>query len=259
MSNLNDGATNPSFVNHNPSTCPFCKEDKPGNAKNDLVNSSGTLRTNTRAGDVLGLAEPIANPKWVITYTHPQTQVSDKSPIRSNPHHCIPGNASLKGHPILDFMEASKKVNADVGYDINKQENGVWLPTIPEHFYYKAAGVTIRWGQLSKQYPHEQFTMAEAAMYQAERQFHDAHPEYSAEVKKQLDSIHLMIGAGQVMCPEASGKPKPEPPYSVIGMLDGLSQEMAEMLEGKPDTWVFPYFTSRHAKALQEKLAKAAP
>jgi hypothetical protein len=58
-------------------------------------------------------------------------------------HHIIPGNETLKGHPIVAWMGGSAEIDGGkdegkptsvindgeyIGYDINDSENGIWLP-----------------------------------------------------------------------------------------------------------------------------------
>jgi len=252
------------------STCPFCAAPKPPDTKNDLSHDAPGLRVNTDAADNLGTAQPHANangPKWRINYNHPATGKAGSSDLRSNPHHCIPANASLKGHPILEYVQYdhSNKVIADnIGYDVNKLENGVWLPTIPENFYAgndapPVAG--IRWGALTEKYPTQQFNIAEAAMHEAKRQFHDAHPAYSGDVKDRLTKIHEGMHYYRMKCPEATGKSGGNndvpAPYGLVNRLDGLSRRMAQYLDGDPLKWRPPLFTSRHAEAFHAKVVAA--
>jgi A nuclease family of the HNH/ENDO VII superfamily with conserved AHH len=257
-----------SIDKHKDDTCPFCAEDPPADGQNKLDNSSSTLRTACHSGDCLGMAEPGAgapgSPQWSVVYTHPTTGQQEISAVRNNPHHCIPGRASLKGHfqhPILEAIEKSKgTITADIGYDVNGRKNGVWLPTIIEHFYAGYSNVDpvagISWGRLTRQYPMQQFSMAEAAMYEARRQFHDAHPDYSDHVKGRLDKLMDKLVSRKMSCPEAGPKAKPNvpPPYALVQWLDALSHTMASHLSNDPKRWKDPIFTSRHARAFHDKL-----
>ncbi|MBN1602713.1 MAG: AHH domain-containing protein [Chitinispirillaceae bacterium] len=249
---------------HNDKTCPFCAEDKPQSKKNDLNNNASDLRTSCKTGDCLGHPEPIGSDAWTVVYIHPETNKDDISEVRSNPHHCIPGKASLKGdfeHPILEAIEKAKgTITADIGYNVNSKPNGIWLPTIIEHFYGGRTNVDpiagIKWGELTKKYPNDQFSMAEAAMFEAKRQFHDAHPDYSEYVKGQLDKIFDKLILRKQKCPEAGPKAKPNvpPPYALVSWLNACSRGMAQHLSNDPTRWRDPIYTSRHAKSFQEKL-----
>jgi A nuclease family of the HNH/ENDO VII superfamily with conserved AHH len=250
------------------STCPFCEKPKTGDTRNDLSHNAPKLRVQTNSGDVLGTAEPHVNaggPKWTINYVNPKTGKSGTSNVRSNPHHCIPANASLKGHDILKFVEYDRnQISDNIGYDVNGQTNGVWLPTIPEDFYGGneiPALAGIRWGGLTERYPSEQFTIAEAAMNAAKRQFHDAHPAYSSDVKLRLDMINTGMRVLKARCPEAKEKGKADhdipAPYGLVRRLDGLSARMARYLDGDALKWLPPLFTSRHAEAFYTKVKAA--
>jgi hypothetical protein len=253
---------------HKKETCPFCAEDDPQPKTNDLANSASKLGTACKKGDIFDLPEPCSksagSAQWCVVYQHPKTDEEDISEVRSNPHHCIPGKASLKGeyeHPILEAMEKAKNtITGDIGYNVNGKPNGIWLPTIIEHFYSGYTNVDpvagISWGQLSKEYPTKQFSMAEAAMYETNRQFHDAHPDYNEHVKGRLDKLFNKLILRKMQCPEAGPKSKPDvpPPYGLVDWLDALSSRMAKYLSCPPKQWKDPIFTSRHAKAFYEKI-----
>jgi hypothetical protein len=257
-----------SIDKHKKDTCPFCADDPPADGTNKLENSSSELRSACHAGDCLGLPEPDAGvpggPQWSVVYTHVKTGQEDISKVRNNPHHCIPGRASLKGnfeHKILDAIEKNKgTITSDIGYDVNGSGNGIWLPTIIEHFYAGYTNVDpvagVSWGRLTRQYPDHQFSMAEAAMFEAKRQFHDAHPDYSEHVKGRLDKLLDKVIARKKSCPEAGPKAKPNvpPPYALVRWMDALSHSMASHLSNDPKRWKDPIFTSRHAKAFHDKL-----
>ena len=250
---------------HMASSCPFCCKDEAESRKQDLANDPGTLRTACKLGDALGTEEPLGNKMWTVVYTNPKTDKEEISQVRSNPHHLIPGNASLKGHPILEAITKDKgTITADIGYDVNGQANGIWLPTILEDFYARRGSPDqpsggVRWGKLSRDYPNEQFTMAEAAMHEASRQFHDAHPDYSEEVKARLDKFLVALKHKKLVCPEAGPKGKPDvpPPYGLVQRLNGLSRTLAGSLVGSPLRWKRPLYTSRHAIEFADKLRLA--
>jgi len=63
-------------------------------------------------------------------------------PLQYAPHHLVPGNESLKGNPLVAFLGADSvithfkdgvtsviKDGKSIGYDVNRAENGVWLPS----------------------------------------------------------------------------------------------------------------------------------
>ncbi len=257
---------------HKKETCPFCSEDEAKSVDNHLVNDASKLRTSCHAGDRTGKPEPCTGKPgsdgWCVVYTHPTTGEEEISPLRSNPHHLIPGNASLKGKkyqsPLLECIEKSKgTITGDIGYDINKKENGIWLPTILEDFYAGYKGVDpvagVKWGALTRRYPKEQFSMAEAAMFEAKRQFHDAHEDYNEHVKERLQKLMDKVISRKQTCPDAGPKSKPNvpPPFGLVGWMDGLCHRMAGFLKGDPLRWRDPIWTSRHAKQFSAKLNAA--
>jgi hypothetical protein len=146
---------------------------------------------------------------------------------------------------------------------VNGRENGIWLPTIVEHFYGGYMNVDpiagITWGNLSKKYKEEQFSMAEAAMYETSRQFHDAHPDYNEHAKQRLDKLFDKLILRKQSCPEAgpAAKPNVPPPFGLVRWLHALSRGLGGLLQGSALRWRDPIFTSRHAKAFQEKLKSA--
>jgi hypothetical protein len=263
MTQLGEGVDVASFAtqNHKENSCPFCAEDKPADGQNKLDNDASKLRSACHEEDCLGLPEPGGSTMWCVVYTHPETGVQDISEVRTNPHHCIPGDASLKGHKILEAIKKDEgTITADIGYDVNGRPNGIWLPTIIEHFYAGYTNVDpiagISWGSLSKDYPNEQFSMAEAAMYESRRQFHDAHPDYSLHVTGRLDKLFDKLILRKQQCPVAGPKAKPNvpPPFALVHWLNALSHAMASHLSNEPTRWKDPIFTSRHAKEFRTKL-----
>jgi hypothetical protein len=150
-------------------------------------------------------------------------------------------------------------ITGDIGYDVNGKPNGIWLPTILQDFYWKNPATTIRWGRLTTQFPAEQFDLAEAAMFETSRQFHDAHEDYSAEVKLRLDALFESLRYSKMVCPEAGPKPKPNvpPPFGLVGKMDALSSRLAGKLVGSPLRWKRPLYTSRHAIQFADKLRLA--
>lgn len=273
MSQLGEAvAVDTASAKHNEKTCPFCSEDESKSIDNDLVNDASKLRTSCHEADRTGKPEPCTGESgsdgWCVVYTHPETGNDELSELRTNPHHLIPGNASLKGQkyqsPLLECIEKSKgTITGDIGYDVNKKENGIWLPTILENFYAGYSGVDpiagIKWGALTKRYPKEQFSMAEAAMFEAKRQFHDTHEDYSEHVKERLQKLMDKTISRKRSCPEAGPKEKPDvpPPFGLVDWMDSLSHRLAGFLKGPPERWRHPIWTSRHAKEFVAKLKSA--
>jgi hypothetical protein len=224
-------------------SCPFCKEKSQVERKNDLVNDSANL-----ASSLKNAGKP--EPDWVIKYIHPLAGELDGR-LRTNAHHLIPGDASLNPHPkIKKYITAGNTVDADIGYGVNHQNNGVWLPSYPHDFEtLKDKEAPVKWSEMTKVYPDQQFDIAVQAMEKAQHQFHDAHPDYSDFASQCLDKICEKLLNSGCQCPNAKKKGKPWPaPFALVGRLDGISGRLRNLLSGLKYNWKDPVFTSRHAK-----------
>ena len=98
--------------------------------------------------------------------------------------------------------------------------------------------------------------MAEAAMFETSRQFHDSHEDYSEHVKTRLDKLFNKVKLRKTQCPEAGPKAKPNvpPPYGLVNWLNSLSFGLSGHLQGDPLRWRIPLFTSRHAEEFHDKI-----
>ena len=152
-------------------------------------------------------------------------------PVAYAAHHLIPAGASLnKATLLLPYIESEKsKICCNLGYDVNGNENGVWLPGL--HAVNKN-GINV-WSGTSSELPDNEswkkLTLAskqedylplqgprpgpnpekayealnmkwlyvQAAMNFSlvgnVRQFHDAHPAYSNLVKQGLDEVGKLL------------------------------------------------------------------
>ena len=121
--------------------------------KNELAGDSGKLRANMTEGKGVGIhshteCKQTPEPRSTI-----EIKVLDKVvkvngrplpyPLVCAAHHLIPAQATLRDHPLLNFMcqkgktqtfkdgerpVGPSRVWADVGYDVNGGQNGVWSP-----------------------------------------------------------------------------------------------------------------------------------
>ena len=133
--------------------CPLNHDDlTPIQSENEFVGNGGTLGDNMKSGQSTitytpnkrGKPDAIPYPKLNIDKEWP-IQIDDHDyPVTCAAHHLIPAQASLKKaislHDWMVFKDnpqpvggsggdpAKGKVWADVGYDVNGVENGVWLP-----------------------------------------------------------------------------------------------------------------------------------
>lgn len=151
-------------------------------------------------------------------------------PVAYSAHHLIPSKESLKRATGLHkFIEESKgKICCDLGYNVNGNENGVWLPGLHA---VNSKGLNL-WGAASSDLPDEEeigrkivkrkreryspldgprpgtggsdafddnnmkWLYVKAAMNFSKvgtRQFHDRHPTYSEHIQKHLDSLAALL------------------------------------------------------------------
>jgi A nuclease family of the HNH/ENDO VII superfamily with conserved AHH len=230
--------------------CWYCKEKpKTDPVKNDLVEepSSKGKAENDLSNDSSKLGTALGfRPRWEI-------QVEDlegKVAVTPAAHHLIPGYASLKKvGKLKQFMEKGKKVDGDVGYDVNCRENGVWLPGS-----YGVTATSVhgtKWSAYSFQDEY-----ARQAMKRAGAQFHDSHPEYSSKVERSLSEIaDRILVKHPVKCPGCDAKISElaRPPYGLVGRLHALSRTHRRFVNGPPRKWPTGsgYFTSKRSMLMR--------
>jgi hypothetical protein len=166
-------------------------------------------------------------------------------PVAFSAHHLIPAAESLKRAPGLHkFMQKSKgKICCDLGYDVNGNENGVWLPGLHA---VNSKGLNL-WGSAPTSLPDKEevgrrvvkragykysplrgprpgtggalafgptnmkwMYVQKAMTFLGPRQFHDRHANYSRLVKEQLMAVgkRLETFYGLRKDPEIAGCPK---------------------------------------------------
>ena len=215
--------------------------DSLGEPENDLKNDSSKLGTN------LG-----SRPTWRISVPdeHNGQKITRACDVVPGAHHLIPGNASLQEVPkMLDLIDAGRgKIEADIGYNINSAQNGIWLPANygvrPDSDFGK------KWSAYSFQEDY-----ARAAMKRAGAQFHDSHPKYSDRTIKTLEAIANKINLKK---PQQCGvcdkqiSDKARPPYGLVGRLNAVSRMHRTFLAGPVRKWPISmnYFTSKHSRLM---------
>ncbi len=243
--------------------CWACKEEPPEKKKNiltespssvgaplpenDLHNDSSTLGTN------LGF-----RPTWRISVKdrHEGAEIIRNCEVTPGAHHLIPGNASLAQVPsILNLMEESRgKIRGDIGYDVNSQQNGIWLPA--NYGVRVDSEFDKKWSKYSFQDEY-----AIAAMKRAGAQFHDSHPTYSGKVKTTLralaDKINLKKPEKCAIC-DSEISDKARPPYGLVGRLNAVSRQHRGFLSGPVRKWPIGsgYFTSSRSALMLAFLKK---
>jgi hypothetical protein len=195
------------------------------------------------------------------------------------PHHLIPGNESLKGSSVVSFLgdddtieeyaegaASHIKEGFSVGYDVNANENGVWLPSpyalSMANSWPSEPGVKVIKKRLGQKLADdtEDFKMAYVAASIEEggnRQFHMRHKEYSDKVIEILQAIGArmkLMAASE--CPIAKSSKKGgkfDPPMGLRGRLDVLSGNLRRLTIGA--VWRDPLFTDKLTKDYAEDTA----
>jgi len=255
---------------HKEEGCPFCRPKEEVNSKNclradfdedtkadnDTDNSSGVLAKNlaqrprSRIEILPGESAPIHDmelPEAKTRHWRDWVYEAGLSPVLFGAHHTIPGNDGLgksnlykKGWlgPVDDGPDA-----ANIGYNINSANNGVWLPG-----NYAIRGAEHRPSQTTWSEEDKEFQKAYAflAMVETKRQFHDAHKNYSKTIKDALNELEeLMEDMAQDGCPMCGkGDEEVDPPYHLNSRLNAISNFLSRRLQGNPLKWKDDYLTS---------------
>lgn len=219
--------------------CPLDHSDlTPIKSENNFVGDGGTLGKNMEAAKSAITYKPNL-PDTPAKRPYPETDANNSWPVmvdgHSYPvtcaaHHLIPAQAALKksvalhkwmvykkqSEPLGGSGSASGKVWADVGYDVNGVENGVWLPG--NYAVGGGTGGTAEWTSAPSALDNEkasaktappappqsrqltgvrhtffnnnrkgQYVMGATHLFNA--QFHDSHGDYSLFVTGILDKI----------------------------------------------------------------------
>jgi hypothetical protein len=222
--------------------------------------ASGTWNRKYAPSDSIK-AEAKANGKVTIS-NHGDKKKKREYDYTVAAHHLIPGEAAL--HPShlyemymkegaqLDTGEKKYTVKAHIGYNVNGNHNGIWLPgnyAIRE----SVLGGGKSWSDMSKGTTEEQawcLEYAMAAITAAQGQFHDAHTSYNENAKASLDTIAMAIALHFWGCKEceANASGKISPPYKLKARLYAMSEYLRAKVRGVPPGWRFPWYTSDRFK-----------
>lgn len=224
--------------------CPFSHKDGPHDKANDLSNSSKRLRRNLeKAGDESG--EVVTIP-WECDGEH------HKGPLGFNAHHILPADAAVaKAHELLKVMKKQGdggELKGDIGYGVNHENNGVFLPTEDKWDVAKHGA----WSEVMKKQDGYRLLYAYAywSMKLTHRQFHTSHGDYSDWVLNRLEEIKVKMIEAKNDCAEGKcKKTKPwNPPYELVRKLDNIAQHVKGYLTGSPRRWLAPLVTSPEAE-----------
>lgn len=196
--------------------------DKPDEVpENDIKNSSSVL------GDKLLKSEKQDEPpQWIIRNPLRDNLDEAATTVVPGAHHCIPGNASfLKANQLLQFVRKGKHYSSDIGYSINHENNGVWLPG---NYAVRASAKEFgkkTWTNQSKEFQNKY--VERACEESGGRQFHDAHRKYNQRCLSSLNALGAKLRKPNMeKCPVCEKKlQKQRPPFGLVKKLDLISSK----------------------------------
>jgi hypothetical protein len=187
--------------------------------------------------------------------------IQGKLPVQSAAHHLIPGNASLRDSPIMKYLHTEGMDKGNIGYNVNNQENGVWLVG---NYALRGKEGLPKWGSkgagFRHKYQQDPYEYAKAAMMECKRQFHDAHGEYNELVKEVLRLLaEKMRDTMDVWCKENKDRPKnpkDQQLLMLVNRLNTISRRMKKMLEHPGPNWKKNVWTSQFSsRYIEEELS----
>lgn len=183
------------------------------------------------------------------------------------PHHLIPGNESLKNSGVVPFLgdknaiqhfgsQSHIKEGMTVGYDVNDESNGVWLPSpyalSMSNQWPSEGGLEVIKKRRGQRIANETEALrmayvAAAIEVSGNKQFHMRHKDYSNKVKESLNAIgkRLKVMSGN-SCPIAKSSQengKVDPPMGLSSRLDALSNNLRRLVTG--EVWRAPIYTDK--------------
>lgn len=310
-------------------SCPFDHTaPEPPTVDNSLIGKGGTLASSLKGAKTTrlyapmkGTVDPVKNPKDQPGHEFFNkarcVEIRDAEYVHSYPvtcaaHHCIPAQESLKESPLLTFMvkqgasEALKDLSysdgvvwADVGYDVNGSQNGVFLPgsyavgggrggmgvwdstddgdeddADDAAADVAAAAADPASNQLTGALneitaTNRKWQYVKQAVAKCPGQFHDRHVDYSTFVQSVLEKMfenynnHAntnVFGAACSKCAERGDKIEKLGIPTPHSMLDRLDVT-SRRLAGflNGTTWRMNIFTSKWGKAYMEEKKKGNP
>lgn len=139
-------------------------------------------------------------------------------------------------HEVLKIVDEFH-VTGKIDYDINKNANGIWLPS---------NNAIAKWTELTPWFQNEYASKAMEKGFH----FHDAHPEYSNKVKKDLLKFDKKLNKKKNDCNSGceTSTPKPRAPIRLRTALEQLSEELKKELKFKKGVPAGAYYTSDRVK-----------
>lgn len=249
---------------HTKKECPFCQDGEP--------DGPATIY----AGNSTDLGADLGNKPdwWIQSVTVDGERYSIRIHSVPNAHHIIPAEASLHGeflhsshpsgdilqnHPIMQYMSSKakgSKVKTDIGYDVNKAHNGVWLPSVPDEFKeHEVANKVIparivKWGPGLKDPEKQRVAERFITKRGVNRQWHTSHPAYSRRLDEWLQGFVAKLESWDFdRCPEVDDNDEKFPaPMGLLARLKGLTNYIRPKLTGSYKRWRTPMFTSGEAE-----------
>ncbi|NNF97452.1 MAG: hypothetical protein HKM94_11045 [Halobacteria archaeon] len=169
-------------------------------------------------------------------------------------HHAISGKQAMNGELVEQWISKEQKqdyeIVKDTGYSINNADNGIWLPSLPEHL--KGGG----WGNIKDKEKRKDiaFRVMRAENLQWHKGPHnisdkdglfdddDEIVKYDRWLKDELDEIHGVIVKWTDECEETKKRKEDGQEltanHKVHDMLDALSKIVRTLkVKGAPSTW----------------------
>jgi hypothetical protein len=303
--------------------CPFDHDStQPPKVENKLVGVGTTLAARMKSGSSTHLyaplrekKAPVLNPRDVPTHPFYKKAkvvhiedidlstgevITHEYPVACAAHHLIPAQESLKASPLLAYMvkkgdsESLKDksfsdgiVYADVGYDVNGTENGVYLPGSyavgggrgglglwtqnDDHPDREEEDVTetpdprsnLLTGKLNEiSDKNRKWLYVQQAVLLAPGQFHDRHQDYSDFVATCLEKIFNNYEQlkrkflKEQQCDKCQERAKKfeeagiPTPFGLVGRLNAMSKRLAGHLNGR--MWTRNIYTSKWGQAFME-------
>jgi HNH/ENDO VII superfamily nuclease len=262
-------------ADHDKKTCAFCtRKVEQTTETNDLIDEFDEDECEVHAMEKEGIAHKNSAGKLgksLIKYKSKQPEyminvegVATELPVQSAAHHLIPGNASLKHKTkgeckLYKYLHVDGTKKGNIGYSVNNYENGVWL--VGNYGIRKSKGL-VNWGSsgcgFQSKFNTEPYEYAKKAIEASQSQFHDAHENYSDNVRLALDAIAEKIGViDEIWCDEDKSDRPTDPDdlqlVALVNRLNTTSRRLQTLLTKPGENWKTNFYTSSYSLKYIEK------
>lgn len=313
------------MVDEDDTKCPFDHENpEPPTVENQFIGEGGKLATKMGNGTSTHLYPPlkkkqdsIENPRHIAGHAlfdkKKIVHIVDRNaasgevfdhlyPVTCAAHHLVPAQESLKASRLLTFMVKKDQTGklkdkdystgavwANVGYEVNGSENGVYLPG--SYAVGGGRGGMGLWAENDDQPDSEEESESEVpdpaspflsgelnqisetnrkwryvrqAMFHGGGQFHDRHEDYSRFVAEVLNKIfsdyrrQYQRSVKEASCPDCTKKADKikklgiPTPFGLVGRLNALARNLRGCLN--KSTWRPNIYTSKWGAAFMREL-----